>query len=41
MQFLFGFLGGGDQPYQVANPSALFIFAFDVLPLIIVISALA
>jgi CNT family concentrative nucleoside transporter len=41
VQFVFGYLGGGDQPYQVANPGALFIFAFDVLPLIIVISALS
>jgi CNT family concentrative nucleoside transporter len=41
VQFVFGYLGGGQQPYQVANPGALFIFAFDVLPLIIVISALS
>ena len=41
VQFVFGYLGGGDQPYQVANPGALFIFAFDVLPLIIVISTLS
>jgi CNT family concentrative nucleoside transporter len=41
VQFVFGYLGGGAQPYQVANPGALFIFAFDVLPLIIVISALS
>jgi CNT family concentrative nucleoside transporter len=41
VQFVFGFLGGGAQPYPVANPGALFVFAFDVLPLIIVISALS
>ena len=41
VQFVFGYLGGGAQPYQVANPGALFVFAFDVLPLIIVISALS
>jgi CNT family concentrative nucleoside transporter len=41
VQFVFGYLGGGAQPYQIANPGALFVFAFDVLPLIIVISALS
>ncbi|MGZ3274111.1 MAG: NupC/NupG family nucleoside CNT transporter [Caulobacteraceae bacterium] len=41
VQFVFGFLGGGAQPYQVVNPGALFIFAFDVLPLIIVVSTLS
>ena len=41
VQFVFGYLGGGQQPYAVANSGALFIFAFDVLPLIIVVSALS
>lgn len=40
-QFIFGYLGGGDQPYQVVNQPALFVFAFEVLPLILVISALS
>ena len=40
-QFVFGYLGGGPQPYTVANPSGLFVFAFQVLPLILVISALS
>ncbi|WP_297802473.1 nucleoside transporter C-terminal domain-containing protein [uncultured Brevundimonas sp.] len=40
-QFVFGFLAGGDQPYVVENQGALFTFAFNVLPLIIVISALS
>ncbi|WP_339931631.1 nucleoside transporter C-terminal domain-containing protein [uncultured Brevundimonas sp.] len=40
-QFVFGYLAGGDQPYSVDNPSALFTFAFNVLPLILVISALS
>ncbi len=40
-QFVFGYLGGGAQPYSVANPSSLFVFAFQVLPLILVISALS
>ena len=41
VQFVFGYLGGGPQPFAVANSGALFIFAFDVLPLIIVVSALS
>ena len=40
-QFVFGYLAGGDQPYAVQNPGALFTFAFQVLPLILVISALS
>ena len=40
-QFVFGYMGGGDQPYQVTNAGALFVFAFQVLPLILVISALS
>jgi CNT family concentrative nucleoside transporter len=40
-QFVFGYMGGGAQPYVVANTGALFVFAFQVLPLILVISALS
>ncbi|MDH4384762.1 MAG: nucleoside transporter C-terminal domain-containing protein [Caulobacter sp.] len=40
-QFVFGYLGGGAQPYAIANDGALFVFAFQVLPLILVISALS
>ncbi|HEY9218443.1 MAG TPA: nucleoside transporter C-terminal domain-containing protein [Phenylobacterium sp.] len=40
-QFVFGYMGGGDQPYAVTNTGALFVFAFQVLPLILVISALS
>jgi CNT family concentrative nucleoside transporter len=40
-QFVFGYLAGGDQPYPVQNDRALFTFAFQVLPLILVISALS
>jgi len=40
--FVFGFLAGTPtQPYPVANPAALFIFAFRVLPVILVICALS
>lgn len=40
-QFVFGYMGGGVQPYQVTDQGALFVFAFQVLPLILVISALS
>ena len=40
-QFVFGYLGGGPQPYMIDNEPALFVFAFQVLPLILVISALS
>ncbi|MCC7266531.1 MAG: NupC/NupG family nucleoside CNT transporter [Caulobacteraceae bacterium] len=40
-QFVFGYMGGGQQPYAVTNSGALFVFAFQVLPLILVISALS
>ncbi|MCS6622579.1 nucleoside:proton symporter [Roseibacterium beibuensis] len=40
-QFVFGYLAGGDQPYSVTDAGALFTFAFQVLPLILVISALS
>ncbi len=40
--FVFGFLAGGEgQPYDVANPGALFVFAFRVLPVILVVCSLA
>lgn len=40
-KFVFGYLAGGDQPYAVTNAGGLFTFAFNVLPLILVISALS
>ncbi len=40
-KFVFGYLAGGDQPFPVTNPGGLFTFAFNVLPLILVISALS
>jgi CNT family concentrative nucleoside transporter len=39
--FVFGFIGGGAPPFAVANPRGLVNFAFGVLPLVIVISALS
>ncbi|AQR61236.1 Na+ dependent nucleoside transporter [Brevundimonas sp. LM2] len=40
-KFVFGYLAGGAQPYAVTNEGGLFTFAFYVLPLILVISALS
>lgn len=39
--FVFGFIGGGEPPFTVTNPKGMIGFAFSVLPLIIVISALS
>jgi len=42
VKFVFGFLAGADgQPYGVTNPGALFVLAFRVLPVILVICALS
>ncbi len=42
VRFVFGFLAGGEgQPYGVTNPAALFVLAFRVLPVILVICALS
>ncbi|HRV08150.1 MAG TPA: nucleoside transporter C-terminal domain-containing protein, partial [Acidobacteriota bacterium] len=39
--FVFGYLGGGEAPFEVVEASALFVFAFQSLPLVLVISALS
>lgn len=39
--FVFGYLGGNTAPFEVTQSSSLFIFAFQALPLVIVVSALA
>lgn len=39
--FVFGYLGGGDTPYEVTNPAAGFNLAFQSLPIVLVVSALA
>ena len=38
--FVFGFLGGGEPPFEITDPSAMYIFAFRVLPQIMVFSVL-
>lgn len=39
--FVFGYLGGGELPFEAASPDKVFILAFKALPLVIVISALS
>lgn len=40
-RFVFGYLGGGAQPFVVEQPQGLFVFAFQVLPIILVVSTLS
>lgn len=39
--FVFGFLGGGPPPYPELHPGSTVILAFQLLPLVILLSALA
>lgn len=39
-RFVFGYLAGGPQPFDVARPQHEFVIAFRVLPMILVLSAL-
>jgi len=39
--FVFGYIGGGDKPFEVVDPQATFVLAFQALPLVLVISALS
>jgi concentrative nucleoside transporter, CNT family len=39
--FVFGYVGGGQAPFTVTDPTSTFILAFQALPLVLVISALS
>jgi CNT family concentrative nucleoside transporter len=39
--FVFGYLGGGDIPFQVTNRKNLFVLGVEALPLVLFISALS
>lgn len=39
--FVFGYLGGGNPPFEVNSPQYTFVLAFKALPIILVISALS
>ncbi|NKB97872.1 MAG: nucleoside:proton symporter [Pseudomonadales bacterium] len=38
--FLFGYLGGGETPFEISKGSAMYLFAFRVLPQVVVFSAI-
>lgn len=40
-KFCFGYIGGGDLPFNIKEGSSGFIFAFQALPSIILVSVLA
>jgi len=40
-RFMFGYLAGGEQPFEERSPGGAFIVAFRVLPLVLVVSALS
>lgn len=40
-QYMFGYVAGGPAPFDVTNPDNLFIIAFQVLPLILVVTVLS
>jgi CNT family concentrative nucleoside transporter len=40
-EFVFGYLAGGDQPFTLSGPRAPFLFAFQVMPVILVVCALS
>ncbi|MDY6991890.1 MAG: nucleoside transporter C-terminal domain-containing protein [Pseudomonadota bacterium] len=40
-QFVFGYLGGGELPFEATDQNATFILAFQALPIILVMSALS
>ncbi len=39
--YLFGYLSGGEPPFEIVRPDQNFVVVFQVLPLIIVVSALS
>lgn len=40
-RFMFGYLAGGDLPFEERSPGGAFIVAFRVLPLVLVVSAIS
>ena len=40
-EFVFGYLAGGEQPFAITNGAPLYLFAFRVIPVILVVCALA
>ncbi|MDR2667354.1 MAG: hypothetical protein LBB34_04590 [Holosporales bacterium] len=40
-KFVFGYIGGGEVPFDVKNGTSTFVFAFQALPTVIIIGALS
>lgn len=40
-RFVFGYVGGGDLPFEVRPGGSSFVFAFQALPMVLVVSALS
>lgn len=40
-KMVFGYLGGGSMPFELTNPGASFILAFQSLPIVLLMSALS
>ena len=40
-KFVFGYVGGGDLPFEMKEGGMVFVFAFQVLPTVILVSALS
>jgi len=40
-QYMFGYVAGGPTPFDISNPDNAFIIAFQVLPLILVVTVLS
>ncbi|HTN50016.1 MAG TPA: nucleoside transporter C-terminal domain-containing protein [Burkholderiaceae bacterium] len=39
--FVFGYLGGGQPPFEVSNAAATFVLAFRALPMVLLVAALS
>ena len=40
-RFVFGYVGGGDLPFEIRPGGSSFVFAFQALPMVLVVSALS
>ena len=40
-EFVFGYLSGGDTPFETTNPAAVFLLAFQALPLVLIVSVIS
>ena len=40
-EFVFGYLSGGEAPFEVTNTAAVFLLAFQALPLVLIVSVIS